>query len=44
MDTLEAVISIRFSGGRVESAIVNDRPGLSSEKAPQINKPATVRQ
>jgi hypothetical protein len=26
------------------AAIVNDRPVLSSERAPQINKPATVRQ
>jgi hypothetical protein len=25
-------------------AIANDRPGFSSERAPQINKPATVRQ
>jgi hypothetical protein len=24
------------------AAIVNDRPALSSERAPQINKPATV--
>jgi hypothetical protein len=26
------------------AAIVNDRPVLSSERAPHINKPATVRQ
>jgi hypothetical protein len=26
------------------AAIVNDRPVLSSERAPQINKPTTVRQ
>jgi hypothetical protein len=29
---------------RGPAAIVNDRPILSSERAPQINKPATVRQ
>jgi hypothetical protein len=29
---------------RGQVAIANDRPGPSSERAPQINKPATVRQ
>jgi hypothetical protein len=29
---------------RGSAAIVNDSPVLSSERAPQINKPATVRQ
>jgi hypothetical protein len=29
---------------RGPAAIVNDRPVLSSERAPKINKPATVRQ
>jgi hypothetical protein len=29
---------------RGPAGIVNARPGLSSERAPQINKPATVRQ
>jgi hypothetical protein len=33
--------SLRWRG---PVAIANDRPVLSSERAPQINKPATVRQ
>jgi hypothetical protein len=30
--------------GQGSAAIVNDRPVLSSERAPQINKLSTVRQ
>jgi hypothetical protein len=37
----ESYGTLRWRG---PAAIVNDRPVLSSERAPQINKPATVRQ